>query len=315
MAENNEYQVIIIGSGPAGYTSAIYTARANLKVKLFEGYASGGQLMITTDVENYPGFPEGVTGPELMDLFRRQAERFGVDMEAVDVTKVELTEGSPFKVWVDDTVYKADAVIIATGAVAKWLGLPSEKAMQGFGVSACATCDGFFFTGKEVCVVGGGDTALEEATYLTRHCSKVTLIHRRDELRGSKIMRQRAFNNEKIEFLWDTVVEEVMGTPDTGVTGLKVKNVKTGEISDYKTDGLFIAIGHKPSTDLFVGQIDLDETGYIHIPDTTTTATNIDGVFAAGDVRDPKYRQAISAAGMGCMAAIDVERWLETRNA
>ncbi len=309
---DTHYQVIILGSGPAGYTAAIYAARAHLKVLLLEGLNSGGQLMITTDVENYPGFPKGVTGPDMMADFRAQAERFDTEMIAMDAIKVDLTSGRPYKVWTDEAEYTADTVIIATGATAQYLGLESEQKLKGFGVSACATCDGFFFTGKEVAVIGGGDTALEEATYLTRHCSKVHLIHRRDELRGSKIMQKRALSNEKIEMHWNSVVEEVLGDTNTGVTGLKLKDTVTGEFRELAVEGMFVAIGHKPNTELFEGVLDLDDTGYI-LAKPGSTYTNIEGVFAAGDVRDSVYRQAVTAAGSGCMAAIDAERWLEAQ--
>ncbi len=309
---DTHYQVIILGSGPAGYTSAIYAARAHLKVLLLEGLNSGGQLMITTDVENYPGFPKGVTGPDLMADLRAQAERFGPEMIPMDAVKVDLTSGRPFKVWTDEAEYTADTVIISTGATAQYLGMESEQKLKGFGVSACATCDGFFFTGKEVAVIGGGDTALEEAIYLTRHCSKVHLIHRRDELRGSKIMRERAFKNEKIEIHWNKVVDEVLGDTNAGVTGLSLKDTVSGELSELPVEGMFVAIGHKPNTELFEGVLDLDETGYI-LANPGSTYTNIPGVFAAGDVRDSVYRQAVTAAGSGCMAAIDAERWLEAQ--
>jgi thioredoxin reductase (NADPH) len=313
MAKSDHYDVVVIGSGPAGYTAAIYASRAHLKVLVMEGIAAGGQLMITTEVENYPGFPDGVTGPEMMDMFRKQAERFGAELVADNVTKVDFTNGPPHTVWVGNEEIRGDAVIIATGADAKWLGLESEEKMKNHGVSACATCDGFFFTGKEIAVVGGGDTAMEEATYLTRHASKVTLIHRRNEFRASKIMQERALKNEKIEVIWDSVVEEVLGEPETGVTGLRLKNVKTGEENVLEVGGLFIAIGHKPNTDLFVNQLPLDDQGYLIMPNPGNTYTDIPGVFAAGDVRDTVYRQAVTAAGMGCQAAIDAERWLEAQ--
>lgn len=311
MAQNH-YKVIIIGSGPAGFTAGIYTARANLKPLIFEGNQPGGQLMITTEVENYPGFPDGIMGPELMDLFRRQAEKFGAICLTKDVTKVDFSN-RPFKIWSNDEMYTADAVIIATGAKAKLLNLESEKKYFGYGVSACATCDGFFFKDLDVAVVGGGDTAIEEATFLTKFASKVIIIHRRDELRASKIMQERAFKNPKISFIWNSVVEEVLGKEENGrksVTGLKLKNVKSGETSEIKVEGLFIAIGHEPNTQIFKGQIEMLETGYIKLSGNGT-ATSIPGVFAAGDVADPVYRQAITAAGSGCAAAIDVERFLE----
>ncbi len=305
------YQVVIIGSGPAGLTSAIYTARADLNVLVMEGYAAGGQLMITTDVENFPGFPEGVTGPDLMDQMRKQAERFGAELRQEDVTKVDLTHGRPFKLWVEDEEILADSVIIATGATARYLNVPGEADFKGFGVSACATCDGAFFKDLDIAVVGGGDTALEEATFLTRFATKVYLIHRRNELRASKIMQQKGLENPKIEFVWDSVVEEVMGTREDGVQALKLKNVKTNEFSELPVRGLFIAIGHTPNTTLFEGQLELDETGYL-IVEPGTSKTKIEGVFAAGDVRDKVYRQAITAAGTGCMAAIECERWMES---
>jgi thioredoxin reductase (NADPH) len=306
------HKVIIVGSGPAGFTAAIYTARANMNPLLFEGNQPGGQLTITTEVENYPGFPEGVMGPEMMDLFRKQAEKFGTVCETKDITKVDFSS-RPFKLWSGDELYTADSVIIATGAKAKLLNIASEKKYFGYGVSACATCDGFFFKGLEVAVVGGGDTALEEAIFLTKFASKVTLIHRRNELRASKIMRERAQQNPKISFLWNSVVEEVLGKESAGrksLTGLKIKNVKTGEINDMKAEGLFIAIGHEPNTAIFKGQIDMDQVGYIKV-NGKSTATNVPGVFAAGDVADPTYRQAVTAAGSGCAAAIDAERYLE----
>lgn len=311
--KDNHYKVIIIGSGPAGFTAGIYTARANLKPLIFEGSQPGGQLMITTEVENYPGFPDGVMGPELMDLFRRQAEKFGAVCITKDVTKVDFSV-KPFKLWTDDEQYTADSVIIATGAKAKLLNLESEKKYFGYGVSACATCDGFFFKDLDVAVVGGGDTAIEEASFLSKFAKKVIIIHRRNELRASKIMQERAFKNPKISFIWDSVVEEVLGKEENGrksVTGLKIKNLKTGEISEIKAEGLFIAIGHEPNTQIFKGQIDLNENGYIKLVGKGT-ATSVPGVFAAGDVADPVYRQAITAAGSGCAAAIDVERYLES---
>jgi thioredoxin reductase (NADPH) len=299
--------VIIIGSGPAGYTAAVYTARADLKPLVFEGsVTAGGALMNTTDVENFPGFPDGIMGPDLMDNFRKQAERFGAELVADDVVEVDL-EANPKVVKTYTDTYYAKAVILATGSRYRELGLENEKRLSGRGVSWCATCDGFFFRDQDIVVVGGGDTAMEEAIFLTRFAKSVTVIHRRDSLRASKIMQDRAFANEKIRFVWDSEITDVLG--EERISGVRVRNVKTGEESDLPVGGLFIAIGHEPRTDLLKGQIDLDEQGYI-VVDTPSTRTNIDGVFAAGDVVDHTYRQAITAAGTGCAAALDAERWL-----
>ncbi|MDQ3737617.1 MAG: thioredoxin-disulfide reductase [Actinomycetota bacterium] len=305
--------VIIIGSGPAGLTAAIYTARANMAPLVIEGEPSsssdqpGGQLMLTTEVENYPGFPDGIMGPELMSNFRRQAQRFGAEIITDKVTRVDFSE-APLRVWVREIEYRAHSVIISTGAQSLMLGLEGEQRLMGYGVSTCATCDGFFFRGHEIAVVGGGDSAIEEANFLTRFAEKVTIIHRRDELRASKIMQDRAFNNPKIEFLWNTVVEEVQG--DERVEGLVVRNTKTDETSTLPVTGLFVAIGHRPNTDLFTGILDMYDDGYlVTAPDGTST--NVDGVFASGDVQDSMWRQAVTAAGSGCMAALEAERWLE----
>jgi thioredoxin reductase (NADPH) len=310
------HNLIIIGSGPAGFTAAIYSARANLKPVLFEGQLKGGQpggqLMLTTEVENFPGFPHGIQGPEMMDLFRKQAERFGTELIREDVTVVDFSK-RPFKLVAADKEYFANAVVISTGASANWLGIPSEKALQGFGVSACATCDGFFFKNKEVLVVGGGDSAVEEATFLTKFASKVTIVHRRDHLRASKIMQDRAHHNPKIDFAWDSEIVEIRDVSQRKVTGVVLKNLKTGELSERKCDGVFMAIGHTPNSEVFKGQIELDPKGYIKVHDGTYTS--VEGVFACGDVQDFKYRQAITAAGSGCMASLDAERWLESKHA
>ncbi|HEX6108100.1 MAG TPA: thioredoxin-disulfide reductase [Ktedonobacteraceae bacterium] len=300
------YDIIIIGSGPAGYTAAIYAARANLSVLMLQGYQVGGQLMLTSDVENYPGFEEGILGPPMMEKFEAQARRFGTEVIPEDVISIDFNK-RPFKVTTDSGEYQARAIIISTGASAKWLGLPSEQRLQGRGVSACATCDGFFFKKKDVAVIGGGDTAMEEATFLTRYANHVTVIHRRDKFRASKIMQDRAFKNPKISVIWDTEITEVLG--ENEVTGLRLHNVKTGEESTLPVQGFFLAIGHQPNTDLFKGILDMDKVGYI-VP-VEHTMTNIPGVFAAGDVTDHRYRQAVTAAGDGCRAAIDAERWLE----
>jgi len=305
------HELIIIGSGPAGYTAGLYAARADLQPLLFAGEQPGGQLMITTDVENYPGYPDGVMGPQMMADFRRQCERFGTVVRDEIVTKVDLS-GDPKKVWVGDTLHEARAVVIATGATAKWLGLESETTFGGYGVSACATCDGFFFRGKEVAVVGGGDTAMEEANYLTKHASKVNLIHRRDEFRASKIMQQRVLDNPKVEVHYSTALDEIKGVmePHRKVTSIVLKSTTDGTSKEVPMDGVFIAIGHKPNSDLFKGVLDMDEVGYLKVGHGTTE-TKIPGVFACGDVTDPTYRQAVTAAGTGCMAAIDAERWLQ----
>jgi len=312
---SNHHKVIIIGSGAAGFTAALYAARANLKPIVFEGIQPGGQLTITTEVENYPGFARGIMGPELMDVFREQAHRFGATSIHKNITKVDFSS-RPFKLWADDELYMADAVIVATGASAKLLGLPSEKEYMGYGVSACATCDGFFFKGLEVIVVGGGDTAIEEATFLTKFASKVSIVHRRDTLRASKIMQDRARKNPKISFVWDSVVEEILGKHENAkkaVTSVKLKNIKTQEITTMRADGVFMGIGHRPNTDLFKGQLDMDAVGYLKTQ-PYGTKTNVPGVFAAGDVADSVYRQAVTAAGTGCMAAIDAEHWLESQH-
>ncbi len=298
---------IIIGSGPAGLTAALYTARADLRPLMFEGLEPGGQLMLTTEVENFPGFPDGRMGPELMADMRKQAERFGAELVSSNVTSVDFSQGSPHTVVVGDEAFQARTVIISTGSTARWLNLPDEQRLIGRGVSSCATCDGFFFRDRELIVVGGGDSAMEEATFLSKFASKVTVVHRREELRATKIMQDRAFANPKIGFLWNTEVIDVVG--DEVLTGVRLRDTVTGEEREFATDGMFLAIGHDPATSLFTGQLELDAAGYIVVKEPST-ATSVDGVFAAGDVVDHTYRQAITAAGMGCKAAIDAERFL-----
>ena len=297
---------VILGSGPAGYTAALYAARANLRPLLLKGLEAGGQLMLTTDVENYPGFPDGILGPEMMDAFEKQAARFETEIVAQSVTRVDLSE-RPFGVWAGDLEWRAKTLILATGASARWLGVPGEEELRGRGVSACATCDGFFFRDRQLVVVGGGDTAMEEATFLTKFASAVTLVHRRDEFRASKIMQERVLSNPKVTVVWDTVAEEVLG--EGAVTGVRLRNVKSDETTEFATDGVFVAIGHDPNTDLVKGQVDLTDAGYVVVREPTT-ATSVPGVFAAGDVTDVTYRQAVTAAGQGCKAAIDAERYL-----
>ena len=307
--EKTHHKLIILGSGPAGLTAAIYAARANLNPVVVSGREAGGQLMITTDVENYPGFPEGIQGPEMMDLLKAQAARFDTEFFSGDVVEVNLSQ-RPFKLTLEnkDTL-TCDSLIISSGASARWLGMDSEKEYSGRGVSACATCDGFFFRDQDVAVVGGGDTALEEALYLANICKSVTMIHRRDEFRGSKIMQKRAFDHKKISILWDSVVEKVVGNSKDGMTSLKVRNVKTDKVKEHPITGLFIAIGHTPNTNLFKDQLIMDKNGYLKVT-PGTTYTSVEGVFASGDVQDHVYRQAVTAAGTGCMSAIDAERWL-----
>ncbi len=308
--------LVIVGSGPAGHTAAIYAARANLKPFMFEGYvaggSAGGQLTTTTDVENYPGFPEGIQGPELMQLFRKQADRFGTEMVGEDIVEVDFSK-RPFAIKSDQREVRAKAVIIATGAVARRMGVPNEEKMWNNGMSACAVCDGAlpFFKNQPLMVIGGGDTAVEEASYLTKFGSIVYLVHRRDELRASKIMQKRAFDNEKIEIIWDTVFKDAVG--EDFVTGARIQNVKSKEVKDISVAGIFYAIGHTPNTQMFEGQLDLDDTGYIKVK-TGTQETSVEGVFAAGDVHDHKYRQAVTAAGTGCAAALEAERWLAEQN-
>ncbi|MBV8079825.1 MAG: thioredoxin-disulfide reductase [Actinobacteria bacterium] len=306
MSTNDVRELVIIGGGPAGYTAALYSARADLEPLVIEGFQWGGQLMVTSDVENYPGYADGIMGPEMMADFRRQAERFGAEFVTDDVTRVDLSE-QPFRIWVGDEEYRARAVIVATGASARWLGLDSEQRLQGRGVSACATCDGAFFRDKPIVVVGGGDSAFEEALFLTRFGTKVTIVHRRNDFRASQIMVKRAIDHHKIEFLTPYVVDEVLG--DNAVTGVRLRNTETGETIEHDAQGVFVAIGHEPNTKLFVDQLDHDENGYL-VTRPGSTETNIPGVFAVGDVQDHVYRQAVTAAGSGCMGALDAERYL-----
>ena len=310
MSDSGIRNVIIIGSGPSGYTAATYNARANLEPLVFAGPEPGGQLTLTTDVENYPGFPNGVMGPELMNSMREQAERFGAEIIWDAVTKVDFSQ-RPFKVFVGEKEYFGKSIIIASGASAKLMGLESEKKLIGHGVSTCAVCDGAFYRDKHVIVVGGGDTAMEDATFLTKFASRVDVVHRRDQLRASKFMQQRAEKNDKLFFIWDSVIEDIHDPEQNTVTGVTLRNVKTNETREMEIDGVFVAIGHKPNTEIFKGQIDMDDVGYLKTK--VRTMTNVEGVFAAGDVTDHYYRQAITAAGMGCMAAIDAERWLEAQ--
>lgn len=311
MPNETVQNVIIIGSGPAGYTAALYAARADLNPLVFAGLQPGGQLMITTDVENYPGFPDGIMGPEVMELFRKQCERFGATVEYKEVTRVDLSS-RPFKVYVGEEEHMTKTVIVATGASAKWLGLESEVTFGGYGVSACATCDGFFYRGKEVVVVGGGDTAMEEANYLTKHATKVYLVHRRDAFRASKIMQDRVLANPKVIVLYNTAIDEILGQcePSKKVTGVRLKDTQTGGLKEMPIDGVFVAIGHKPNSELFKDWLDMDNVGYLQTL-RGSTKTSIPGVFVAGDVADSVYRQAVTAAGTGCMAAIDAERFIE----
>ncbi|MCK0067895.1 MULTISPECIES: thioredoxin-disulfide reductase [Kordiimonas] len=310
MTDTKHSNMLIIGSGPAGYTAAIYAARASLKPTIVTGMQAGGQLTITTDVENYPGFADAVQGPELMEAMRQQAENVGTDIIYDYINEVDLKSTPKKAIGDSGTIYTADTIVIATGAQAKWLGLPSEEKFNGYGVSACATCDGFFYRGKEVVVIGGGNTAVEEALYLANICSKVTIVHRRDEFRSEKILAERLFATENVEVKWDTVLDEVLGTEEPlGVTGVRLKNVKSGETEELNVHGVFVAIGHKPSTELFKDQLPMDEEGYL-IKKPDSTETDIPGVYAAGDVTDKVYRQAVTAAGMGCMAALEAEKYI-----